>query len=224
MDQDPYTILGVSRDASDEEIKTAYRNLAKKYHPDRNPDDPNAAEKMNQINAAYDAIKDGAANYYSQGNGYSSSAGYNQYSWSQNWNPFGGSYQQAYQQTQERSEYQAAYHFIVAAHYQEALNALSGVPSGERTGRWYYLSSVANSRLGNRIQALEHARIAAEMEPNNSSYQQLYAMLQQNGVYYQSYTTGNDMSMPSSDRLCTSLCLASVCCSLCGGGNFFLCC
>ena len=71
MDQDPYTILGVSRDATDEEIKTAYRNLAKKYHPDRNPDDPNAAEKMNQINAAYDAIKDGAANYYSQGNGYS---------------------------------------------------------------------------------------------------------------------------------------------------------
>ena len=185
MDQDPYTILGVSRDASDEEIKTAYRNLAKKYHPDRNPDDPNAAEKMNRINAAYDAIKDGTANYYSQGSGGYSSAGYNQYSWSQNWNPFGGSYQQAYQQTQERSEYQAAYH---------------------------------------RIQALEHARIAVQMEPNNSSYQQLYAMLQQNGVYYQSYTTGNDMSMPSSDRLCTSLCLASVCCSLCGGGNFFLCC
>ena len=98
MDQDPYTILGVSRDASDEEIKTAYRNLAKKYHPDRNPDDPNAAEKMNQINAAYDAIKDGTANYYSQGSGGYSSAGYNQYSWSQNWNPFGGSYQQAYQQ------------------------------------------------------------------------------------------------------------------------------
>ena len=151
MDQDPYTILGVSRDATDEEIKTAYRNLAKKYHPDRNPDDPNAAEKMNQINAAYDAIKDGAANYYSQGNGYSN-GGYNQYSWSQNWNPFGGAYQQAYQQTQERSEYQAAYHFIVAAQYQEALNALSGVPSGERkrTARSKSRGSGTPSRNGLR--------------------------------------------------------------------------
>ena len=57
MIDDPYKVLGVSRDASDEEIKTAYRRLAKKYHPDLNPGDAEAARKMQQVNAAYDQIK-----------------------------------------------------------------------------------------------------------------------------------------------------------------------
>lgn len=59
---DPYSILGVSRDASEEEIKSAYRRLAKKYHPDLNPGDPEAARKMNEINAAYQQIKNPGVN------------------------------------------------------------------------------------------------------------------------------------------------------------------
>ena len=54
---DPFQVLGVSRDASDEEIKKAYRALTKKYHPDRNQGDPTAEQKMKEINAAYDQIK-----------------------------------------------------------------------------------------------------------------------------------------------------------------------
>ena len=54
---DPYTVLGVSRDASDEDIKKAYRTLAKKYHPDVNPGDKTAEEKMKEVNAAYDLIR-----------------------------------------------------------------------------------------------------------------------------------------------------------------------
>ena len=61
MAQDPYKVLGVSPDASDEEIKKAYRDLTKKYHPDLNPGDKSAEQKMHDINAAYDAIKNGTA-------------------------------------------------------------------------------------------------------------------------------------------------------------------
>ena len=64
--RDPYEVLGVSRDASDEEVKKAYRQLAKKYHPDVNPGDKTAEEKMKEVNAAYDAIKSGAAAGYGQ--------------------------------------------------------------------------------------------------------------------------------------------------------------
>ena len=59
---DPYSVLGVSKDASEEEIKSAYRRLAKKYHPDLNPGDPEAARKMNEINAAYQQIKNPGVN------------------------------------------------------------------------------------------------------------------------------------------------------------------
>ena len=57
MMDDPYKVLGVSPNASDEEIKQAYRRLAKQYHPDRNPGDPVAAKKMQEVNAAYEQIK-----------------------------------------------------------------------------------------------------------------------------------------------------------------------
>ena len=57
MIDDPYKVLGVSPNATDEEIKQAYRRLAKKYHPDRNPGDAEAAKKMQQVNDAYDQIK-----------------------------------------------------------------------------------------------------------------------------------------------------------------------
>lgn len=78
---DPYTVLGVSRNASEEEIKSAYRKLAKKYHPDLNPGDEVAAAKMKEINAAYDQIKNPSAyqqqTYYQNTGTYGNSNYYN---------------------------------------------------------------------------------------------------------------------------------------------------
>jgi len=84
MARDPYEVLGVPRSASEDEIKTAYRRLAKRYHPDLNPDDPTAAQKMNEVNQAYEQIKNPQA-YRQQTarNPYSSYTGSTTYSYSQ---------------------------------------------------------------------------------------------------------------------------------------------
>ncbi|MBQ7416388.1 MAG: DnaJ domain-containing protein [Oscillospiraceae bacterium] len=162
---DPYQVLGVSPDASDEEIKQAYRRLAKKYHPDRNPGDEEAARQMQRINAAYEQIKDPdkAAGTGRRGYGYDSYAGYGR-------SAGGDSYQQA------------AYQYIRFGRYREALNALENAT--ERNARWYYLSALANDGLGNQVTALEHIRRAVSMEPDNMEYLQTLQAIEQGGVTY----------------------------------------
>ena len=167
MVSDPYKVLGVSPDASDEEIKRAYRRLAKQYHPDRNPGDPVAAKKMQEINAAYEQIKNpGAYKQTSGGQGY----GYD---------PFGGWQQQSYTQDQYL---QAAYNYILYGRYGEALNILNRIT--DKTARWYYLSALANDGLGNQVTALEHIRRAVSMEPDNAEYLQTLDEIQNGGAAY----------------------------------------
>ena len=206
MAKDPYQVLGVSPDASDEEIKKAYRDLTKKYHPDLNPGDQQAADKMHEVNAAYDAIKNGTADSY----GSSSSGGWTN---AGSWGSYGG--WGGYQQQGIRPEYQAAMNYINAGHFQEALNALSGVKTGERDGNWYYLSAVANAALGNRVTALEYARVAMQMEPGNLQFRRLVQELESGGTAYSAYRRDYPNAGFGTGSWCMDMILCNLCCNPC---------
>ena len=205
MIDDPYKVLGVSRDASDEEIKTAYRRLAKKYHPDLNPGDAEAAKKMQQVNAAYEQIKNPEKAAQNQRSGQSGGYGGGYYDPFGGYGPFGGGYGQyggANQQTGD-SYQQAAYNYIRFGRYREAINALAN--STQRNARWYYLSALANEGLGNQVTALEHIRRAVSMEPDNATYLDMLERMEHGGDTYRR-TAGNFTGF-SGGSVCPSLCL-----------------
>ena len=218
MVQDPYKVLGVSPGASDEEIKKAYRDLTKKYHPDLNPGDPTAAQKMNDINAAYDQIKNGGPQQQSYG---STAGAQQQYGW-YGWDGWSSNWQGQQAQQNERSEYTAAKNYIRNGMYREALNALGGVPVQERDGKWYYLHAGANMYMGNKIAALESAKRAVEIDPGNEEYRMLLQQLQSGGDFYNNYTVRYSAGL-SPDRLCLTLCAANMCLGPMCGYRFFCC-
>ena len=213
MIQDPYKVLGVSPDASDEEIKQAYRRLAKQYHPDRNPGDAEAAKKMQEINAAYEQIKN--PEKAQPNSGYGGYGGYGSYG---GYNSYGG--QTA--QNQGDNYQQAAYQYIRYGRYQEALNALGSATN--RDARWYYLSAIANQGVGNQVTALEHIRRAVSMEPDNQEYLRVLDAIEHGGAAYRQQA-GSFRGFTMGGDPCTNLCLCylfNIFC--CGGRGFFLCC
>lgn len=233
---DPYQVLGVSRDASNDEIKKAYRKLSRKYHPDANINNPNkaAAEaKFKEVQAAYNQImneREHGSSGQTYGYGYgSSSGGYGGgAAGSQDyWGGFGGfggygSYggqqqnQQGQYQDEETLKFRAAANYINAGSYTEALHVLDSISN--RNAQWYYLSALANARMGSNVNAKEHARRAVEMEPNNVQYRQLLSQLESGGQWYQDM--GQSYGMPNmnmSDMCWKILCLNAVCGCCCPG-------
>lgn len=220
MIDDPYKVLGVSPDASDEEIKSAYRRLAKQYHPDRNPNDPEAAKKMQEINAAYEQIKDPNKTWQRPGGqgshgGYGSYGGYGGSSNTGNYeqNPF---WEWVWQQTREQEPTdhgkKAAYRYIQYGRYQEAINALN--TSQEKDAQWYYLSALANDGIGNQVTALEHIKRAVSMEPDNEAYLQLLKDIENGGRRYQQRRAERRQGC----RTCCSFCGP---CLICGIWQYF---
>jgi molecular chaperone DnaJ len=208
MISNPYQILGVSQNASNEEIKKAYRELSRKYHPDSYADNPLAGlaeEKFKEVQEAYEQIMKDREN------------GYN------------GNYSNVGSSGDESAEMNTVYSYLNARRYREALDALARVPL--RSARWYYYSAVANAGTGNNIMAVEHARQAVNMEPGNQEYRNFLNQIEWQGQRYQdtrynntgyggnggygrNYGTGN---------LCCDLWCADSLCE-CMGGDLISCC
>lgn len=207
---DPYQVLGVSRGASDEEIKKAYRTLSRKYHPDANINNPNKAqaeEKFKEVQQAYDQIM----KEKQQGGGYS-------YGYGGTSGGYSGSYSgnRSYSQGQADSpQMQAAANYIANRHYAEALNVLNGIPFAERKARWYYFSAVANQGAGNNIVAMEHAKRAVEMEPSNMEYRQFLQHLQYGGTWYTNMGSEYDRPYASAGNWCLSMLFLNMLCNCC---------
>ena len=318
MISDPFKVLGVASDCSDADLKKAYRDKSKKWHPDQNPDNEEYAEKrFKEVQEAYRQIQDarqrgtsaygnaGGAPYggrgygqqnqqepyqqnqhqqgpywqnqhqqgpywqnqhqqnqyqqgpyqqnqqgpyqqnqqgaYQQGayqqnqqgpyqqsqsqqNGYQSQRGYADYG---TYNDFFNQWF-AYSQQKRQQEAQAEFNEELAARnyinnraFREALNTLNNTSLNKRGASWYYYSAVANSGIGNNVTALEHAKRAADMEPNNPEYQTLLQQLVNGRNWYQNQNRNFGFSgtpATTSQGLCYYFCLANLLCNCCFGG------
>lgn len=239
LNKNPYDVLGVSPDASDDEVKKAYRDMSRKYHPDANVNNPLAdlaEEKFKEIQEAYDMImkereQGGGTNggyQYGYGYGNSNAGGYGQSSSGRGYGGYqsgggpNGGYQSGGYQSSDSSQdvkVQAAFNYINSGYYREALNVLNGMPN--RNAQWYYLSAMANAGIGNNILARDHAGQAVNMEPNNLQYRQLLNQLDYNGQRYRNnpygggYGNGGDTC--GTGNVCCDLWCADTLCECMGG-------
>ncbi len=240
---DPYRVLGVSRDASDDEIKKAYRTLSRKYHPDANINNPNKAqaeEKFKEVQQAYDQIMKekqqgsayGGYGYGGYGSsGQSTGGAYRNYQeedpWG-SWGPFGGFYggyggQQggfgSQADANEPNEMKAAANYLNNHYYREALNALNGMDASARNAKWYYYSARANQGLGNHVTAKENIARAVQMEPNNSTYRQYQQQLENGGGWYESRSAQYERPYANTGRWCASMLVLNLMCNFCCFGR-----
>ena len=215
MIDDPYSVLGLTPDASDEEVKRAYRALAKKYHPDMNPGDQHAAEMMNRINAAYDQIKNPQPRVNTQQRSYRE-------------DPFAGWYRQGYQDAWPGADpMESARRYIFVQEYERALRELNTVPESQRTAQWYYLAAVANTNLGNRVLGYEQITRACAMDPANAEYAAARDQIGRSGTVYHNRQTGFGFEHVDLSRACCGVCAAFQflsCLSGLAGCPVILCC
>ena len=209
--RDPYQVLGVPSTATDDEVKKAYRNLARKYHPDNYHDNPLAdlaQERMKEINEAYEEIQTqrkraasstgyGSGAYQQQG--YGAGYGYGGYQ------SYAGPYQRVYAAIQQNDLNLA----------DELLNAMQ-----DHNAEWNYLKGVVCTKHGWLDEAKRYYQTAVQMDPHDERYQRALAMAEGRQTYrpegYGQVSTGNCHVNP-----CLPFCLPLFCCP---GGGYLYCC
>lgn len=200
---DPYKVLGVSPNATDDEIRSAYRALAKKYHPDNYVNSPIAdvaAEKMKEINAAYDRVQElrktaGSAGAYSGG----------------------------YSETNAGSDYAFIRTQISLGNIDRAEELLNAIPVSARGGEWYFCMGSVHYRRGWMDSAAEHFRTAAENDPHNREYAAAASRINNSRQVYRERRGDDSGALGSLCSICTCLvCTDSICDLL--GGDLISCC
>ncbi|MCQ2425235.1 MAG: J domain-containing protein [Lachnospiraceae bacterium] len=208
---DPYKTLGVSCDATDEEIKKAYRDLARKYHPDNYADNPLAElceEKMKEINEAYDAIRKSRAESAAGG----SSAGANGTTGSASYR---GSSGPLYTQIRQ---------LIRAGQYSRAEVMLDAISVSDRGAEWNFLKGCVLTQRGWFYDAQKYYETACYMDPNNQEYRAVLNNVRSSAsAYGRGYRTEQTAGGCSGCDMCSGLLCADCCCE-CMGADCIRCC
>lgn len=203
----PYKVLGVSETASDEEIKRAYRELVRKYHPDQymnNPLGDLAAEKLKEVNAAYDQIQKQRKSQGAGGYQQSSGGGWGGARQQQSWNPGTGS--QPFNAVRE------------AINRNDLAQAEALLSNLARTAEWHYLTGIIQSRRGWYAAAYQSFAQAVQMEPGNREYQDAMNRMQHVNARYAGRSNEPDWC-----SICGTLWCMDSCCE-CFGGDLIPCC
>lgn len=200
--KNPYEVLGVSPSATDDEIKSAYRQLAKKYHPDANPGSEYAAERMREINAAYDSINEMRSG---KGGSYGNTGG-SAYGGSEGTGSGGFTYEQMIA---------GARTLIGAKNFRSAFDVLIMIPPSSRNAEWYYLMGIINANDGNMDEAAQNFAYAHSFDPTNPEYKEAFDLINSRSRGYNTYTVDEDVNTSgmgcSLCDLCTCLCCLENC-------------
>jgi curved DNA-binding protein CbpA len=202
---DPYRILGLSPDCTNEELKTAYRNLAKKYHPDNYASDPDLAkmadEKMKEINSAYDEIlRIRTSNSTGRD---TKGASYNSYS-----------YDSGYRAKSKNPIYNQVRQALNEENFRKAESLLSSVDKNDREAEWYFLHGCILLRGGYYFDALKYIETACQMEPENPEYRHAYQeVMNQAQGYNRQYQEHTDLDCETGlCRICCAIQALNCCC------------